>query len=136
MRKKDAGAQATLTRGGPHAGHPELPQDEALLALGQCQEEFVGFYALLTETEATHGTLDSGRGPESLPGRAVPTGARPAAQLCCPVSEETPWTKPGACSAMLPTPNPHFNITLGSGKIQNKKKKAIKVGEASLLPLG
>lgn len=51
-------ARATLTRGGPHTSRPELPQDEALLALGQCQEEFVGLDALLAETEA-YGALSS-----------------------------------------------------------------------------
>lgn len=61
-RKRHKWAWATLTRGGPHTGCPELPQDEALLALGQRQEEFIGFYALLTETEA-HGILNGGRGP-------------------------------------------------------------------------
>lgn len=62
MGNRDKGAWATLTRGGPHTGCPELPQDEALLALSQRQEEFIGFYALLTETEA-HGILNGGRGP-------------------------------------------------------------------------
>lgn len=62
MGKRHKWAWATLTRGGPHTGCPELPQDEALLALGQRQEEFIGFYALLTETEA-HGILNGGRGP-------------------------------------------------------------------------
>lgn len=60
--KRHKEARATLTRGGPHTSCPELPQDEALLTLSQRQEEFIGFYALLTETEA-HGILNGGRGP-------------------------------------------------------------------------
>lgn len=59
---------ATLTRGRPHTGRPELPQDEALLALGQSQEEFIGFDALLAEREA-HGIISLGSE------RRVPCGA-------------------------------------------------------------
>lgn len=51
------GTQATLTRGGAHTGCPELPQDEALLALRQRQEELVGFHALLTERKHTASSL-------------------------------------------------------------------------------
>ena len=45
MRSRGCRDPATLTRGRPHTGRPELPQDEALLALGQSQEEFIALQA-------------------------------------------------------------------------------------------
>lgn len=48
MGSSTEGTQGTLTRGGAHTSCPELPQDEALLCLSQGQQEFIGFYALLT----------------------------------------------------------------------------------------
>lgn len=65
-KEGDGGTPATLTRRRPHTSRAELPQDEALLALGQRQEEFIGFDALLTETEA-HGILNLGRGWRASP---------------------------------------------------------------------
>lgn len=76
MRERDRG-RATLTRGGPHAGRPELPQDEALLALGQRQEELVGFYALLTATEAQALSWGQAADAASSP-LAVPASSSPA----------------------------------------------------------
>lgn len=91
---------ATLTRGRPHTGRPELPQDEALLALSQSQEEFIGFDALLAETEA-HGAVSSGGEASPL----VQGWAQPPAR----VGKDTPTVthgQSGACSALWPAPCP------------------------------
>ena len=121
------GSRATLTRGGPHAGRPELPQDEALLALSQGQEELIGFYALLTETQAWAASAVANTG--ALHHRATPTCSRPASPPRCPVSAETPWTEPR--TALLScAPPPPFHCKLASRKIQDP----MHVGEASLLP--
>lgn len=50
--------EGTLTGGGAHTSCPELAQDEALLALSQGQQEFIGFYALLTAREGQPGISD------------------------------------------------------------------------------
>lgn len=116
MRERDRG-QATLTRGGSHACRPELPQDEALLALGQRQEEFVGFYALLAETE--HRQLSSGWARTAAPSRsAVPAGSSPAS-----------CQSPGVPCYAVPLPS---NFKPGSRKTED----TIHVGEARWLPFG
>lgn len=118
----------TLTRRGPHAGCPELPQDKALLTLSQCQEEFIGFYALLTETEA-HSVLNSGRGQRASSVQHCPpgqSGSGPASQHCCPRKQENihkySCTKPRVCFAMLPLLpfllHLNFYFKLASRKIQ------------------
>lgn len=92
MRKGD-GARATLTRGGPHAGRPELPQDEALLALGQRQQQLVGFDALLaaTEAQAASARLGGADGLATAPGLPLAPSCRRgnargrAGHVCCAV---------------------------------------------------
>lgn len=58
MGSSTEGTQGTLTGGGAHTSCPELTQDEALLALSQGQQEFIGFYALLTAREGQPGISD------------------------------------------------------------------------------
>lgn len=66
--KKGRRTQGKLTRGGAHAGRSELPQDEALLTLSQCEEELIGFYALLTETKHRAPSTLAGTGSQPFPG--------------------------------------------------------------------
>lgn len=123
---RGVGARATLTRGGPHAGRPELPQDEALLTLSQGQEELVGFYALLAATQARAPQLWQTRGPFTA---GPPARFRPPVSPAVPSAQKHPGQSRGHALLSCAPPLP-FLFKLASRKIQDTTH----MGEASSLP--